>query len=321
MKELKKRKSCIKRYFVATFVLVLLSICAACGSTSNSGTQEEKEAGTELAESTEDLSVPDKASNRTIETTTKETEEKTAPEETESVEESTAPGETESVQETESVETSAGSDSERRPLIVIDAGHQTRGNNEKEPIGPGASETKAKVTGGTSGSVSGQHEYELNLAVALKLQSELESRGYEVIMVRMTNDVDISNAERAAVANDAGADAFIRIHANGSENPAANGAMTICQTPNNPYNASLYSQSRALSDAVLDALVEETGARKERVWETDTMSGINWCEVPVTIVEMGYMTNPDEDARMATEEYRQKLAVGIANGVDYYLAR
>lgn len=206
-------------------------------------------------------------------------------------------------------------------LIVIDAGHQAKGNYEQEPIGPGAAETKAKVAGGTSGKTSGLAEYELTLAVALKLQTELEQRGYQVIMVRTANEVNISNAERANVANEAKADAFIRIHANGSENPAANGAMTICQTPNNPYNAATYQDCRRLADCVLDELVKETQCNKERVWETDTMSGINWCQTPVTIVEIGYMTNSNEDELMATDDHQNKIAAGIANGIDCFFAK
>ena len=206
----------------------------------------------------------------------------------------------------------------KKKVICIDAGHQTRANLDKEPIGPGAKTTKFKVTGGTSGLWTKQTEYSLALKGDKKLRKILKKRGYKVVMCRTKNDVNISNSERAAIANNAYADAFIRIHANGAASKSVNGAMTICQTKNNPFNSNIYSNSKLLSEKVLDSIVDKSGCKKLYVWETDSMSGINWSKVPVTIVEMGYMTNEKEDRALNTSSYQKKMAEGMANGIDAY---
>ena len=232
-------------------------------------------------------------------------------------------GETAAAATTESAAAATSASPDLKPegngfLVVIDAGHQQQGNSGQEPIGPGASSTKAKVSSGTAGVSTGVPEYQLNLDITLQLRDELIARGYDVILCRETNDVDISNSERAAVANENEADAFIRIHANGSGSSSAHGSMTICMTPGNPFNGDLYEESRHLSDCVLDAYVAETGISKEYVWETDTMSGINWSQVPVTILEMGYMSNPSEDEKMQDPDFQKVMVTGIANGIDDY---
>lgn len=203
-------------------------------------------------------------------------------------------------------------------LVVIDAGHQRKADNNKSPIGPGSKTLKKNVSSGTTGDFTGIKEYELNLIVAKMLEQELLSRGYGVIMVRTTHDVRITNIERAQIANYNDADAFIRIHANGSDDPTDKGAMTICQTKNNPYNADIYEECYALSEAVLTEMQKATGCKVNGIWQTDSMAGINWSQVPVTIVEMGYMTNEEEDLLLATDAYRMKMTLGMANGLDAF---
>ena len=207
----------------------------------------------------------------------------------------------------------------RSKIIAIDAGHQRKGNSAQEPIGPGASATKPKVASGTHGNASGLNEYELTLQVSLQLRDELEARGYEVYMIRTTHDVNISNAERAQMAAAAGADILVRIHANGSDNTSISGALTMAPSNSNPYlTKSVISASQTLSRKIVDSFCAATGAKNQGVMSTDAMSGINWSTIPVSIVEMGYMTNRAEDLKMASASYQAKMVQGIANGIDAY---
>lgn len=208
---------------------------------------------------------------------------------------------------------------EKQKVIVIDAGHQTRAMSATEPIGPGSSQRKAKVTGGASGCVTHLPEYKLNLQVAKKLQKELVKRGYKVIMVRTKNNVRMSNVQRAKVANKYKADAFIRIHANSAGSSSVKGALTIAPASNNRYMTKANRKaSQKLSKKVLKAMCKTTGAKNRGVMYTNSMTGINWCKVPVTIVEMGFMSNPSEDRKMAKASYQKKIVKGIADGIDNF---
>ena len=131
---------------------------------------------------------------------------------------------TEKVKETKKT---AKNSNNNKKTIVIDPGHQTRGDSTKEPIGPGATETKAKVTTGATGVSTKQKESELALKVALLLEKALKEEGYNVIMTRTTNNVNISNKERAMIANNADADAFLRIHADSYSDSNVNRNINI----------------------------------------------------------------------------------------------
>lgn len=203
-------------------------------------------------------------------------------------------------------------------VIVIDPGHQLRGDNNKEPNGPGSTSMKARVTSGTTGVATGVAEYILNLDISLKLKTELENRGYVVYMTRSTHDVNISNKERAEYANSVNADIAVRIHANGSSNASIRGVETYGPSASNPYVSHLSNASMSISKCIVNAYAAATGFRNRGARTSDIMTGINWSSVPVTIVELGYMSNAEEDRAMQDATMQNNMVQGIANGIDAY---
>lgn len=202
-------------------------------------------------------------------------------------------------------------------VISIDAGHQSHGNSEQEPIGPGSLQTKAKVSSGTRGVATGKYEYELNLEVALKLQSALQAKGAKVCMVRTTNDVDISNAERAKMANEAHADLSLRIHADGSDNSNVSGFSIL--VPGGEFvSKDVISKSYAIAEYMNEYLSQGISNTSRGIVTRTDLTGFNWSEVPAVLVEMGFMSNPEEDQRMSTESFQEDLTSAIVQALEAY---
>ena len=198
--------------------------------------------------------------------------------------------------------------------IGIVPGHQQKANTELEIMMPDTYEKKAKVASGTRGTTTGIYEYETNLTVSLQLRDLLTALGAEVLMTRETNDVDISNQERAVMMNEWGADLVLRIHCNGSTDPFVQGmGMYVRMT------GKCYQESYELGQALLKHMSEETGAKKAGVFKRNNYTGLNWSLVPSVIVEMGYMTHPEEDVKLNSADYQEKLVIGAVKGIAEYL--
>lgn len=203
-------------------------------------------------------------------------------------------------------------------VVCIDAGHQGHANNSLEPVGPGATGRKPKVSSGTAGVVTRTHESVINLKIAKKLRSELEARGVKVVMVRESEKVDISNSERAEIANDAKSDLFIRLHCDGSTDKSRRGLSTLIPAKNK-WTAPIVAASRTSGKIIHAAVLGATGATDRGVVTRSDLSGFNWAEVPTVLVEMGFMSNATEDRALNTDAYQTKLARGLADGIVQYL--
>ena len=228
--------------------------------------------------------------------------------------------ETETESETEPEKESETEEKWNGHIVGIDPGHQGSwvDMSATEPDGPGSSNYKAKSTTGTMGRYTGVPEYELNLTISLALRDELEERGYQVVMTREDNDTAISNIERARKAADGGSEIYVRIHANGSDDTSVKGALGMVPSPQNPYVGYLAQDSYRLSECILNSYCNATGFANLGIQYYDNMTGINWSTIPVTILEMGFMTNESDDLAMQEKSMQEKMVQGIADGVDEY---
>ena len=203
-------------------------------------------------------------------------------------------------------------------VICIDPGHQAKPDLTLEPIGPGSSKTKPKVAGGGRGINTHTPESQIVLKIALKLKLLLEEKGIKVVMTRSKENVNISNVQRAQVANKSGADLFVRIHLDSSSNSHLKGITTFYPAKNQ-WTRKIYSQSKKAAQTIHSYVIKETGAIDRGLKERADMTGFNWSKVPVVLVECGFLSNPDEDRKLNNASYQTKIAIGLAKGILVFL--
>jgi N-acetylmuramoyl-L-alanine amidase len=202
-------------------------------------------------------------------------------------------------------------------VIGIDPGHQYIYDPAQEPIAPGDSRTKQKVAGGARGPRTGALEYEINLAVGLLLRDRLEELGATVHMTRTTNDVNISNRERAEFFNALDVTLAIRLHCNRSDQERARGAFMLIPAE---YRTDHFETCQQAADYVIRAYCEKTGipmCYEDRggITVRGDQTGFNWCTRPIIGIEMGYLTNEEEELLLADPDFQQTMAQGLCEGI------
>lgn len=203
--------------------------------------------------------------------------------------------------------------------IFIDAGHQKKANSGLEPIGPGSSQKKMKVTGGCVGVATKTPEYKFNLTIAKKLKKALKKEGYKVIMCRTKNDVDLSNKERAQMANKSGADICIRIHADSSTSSQAAGASVLyADSSNKFFIGTLAKKSKKLSSCLLNSYCKATSIKNRGIIVRNDLTGTNWSKIPTALIECGFFSNPSEDRKLNNSAFQKKMVKGMVTGINQY---
>lgn len=202
-------------------------------------------------------------------------------------------------------------------LICIDPGHQEKGDPRGEPVGPGSPYEKARVSSGTVGISTKKPEYILNLEASQVLKHILISKNFDVVMTRDSHNVNISNMERATLANDKNVNMVVRIHADGSDDTSITGASILIPSQKGKYTSSIFEASYECANLIKEKM-DSAGFKVNGIFERDDLTGFNWSKVPVVLVEMGFMSNYNEDEMMSNKDYQKKMMQSIADGVEKY---
>lgn len=199
--------------------------------------------------------------------------------------------------------------------IVIDPGHSSTGTSGNEPVSPDSSKTKLKDGLGATGAFTNIPEHKTTMSVASLLKKELESKGYNVVLTKSDVAESKSNIERAEVGNKNNADLVVRIHGDSCEDSSVKGA-SMHVPANNEYTSSFYKVSKSYGTKILNTYVKEVGIKDRGVIERDDLTGFNWSKVPVVLIEMGFLSNKEDDTFVSNTKNHPKIAKAIADGIN-----
>jgi len=205
-------------------------------------------------------------------------------------------------------------------IICIDPGHQENGVPVSEPLGPGLEGKTAGSGGMAQGRVTLRKESIVCLEIAMVLRDELIRQGAQVVLTRERQDQFLTNQERCAVAAEANAHIMLRLHCDTRENAKKQG-ISIYGPRNSTYAKAVANPAdyAHMGNLLLDAMKEKLGyAPGEKtgfVTINDQFVGNNWAQMVCFLIEMGFMSNPEEDFLLSTPVYQQWLAEAMAQGV------
>ncbi|MFC5465703.1 N-acetylmuramoyl-L-alanine amidase family protein [Lederbergia graminis] len=174
--------------------------------------------------------------------------------------------------------------------VVIDAGH---GGED----------------GGSSGA-SGSLEKDFTLSLSQKVEQLLDQDPEIQVFMTRENDVFLSAEEkiRPQFANDLGADIFVSIHGNTFTDPSVSGTESFYY----------YDEDKPLADAIHKYLAPATGFNDRGV-KYNSLFVLRDTTMPATLLEIGYLTNPEDEQKMLTDEFQQTVAESIVKGIKEYL--
>ncbi|MBU5436420.1 N-acetylmuramoyl-L-alanine amidase family protein [Tissierella sp. MSJ-40] len=180
-------------------------------------------------------------------------------------------------------------------LIVIDAGH---GGKDPGAVSPNKNKEK-----------------DINLNVSLKLNEKLTSLGYNTLMIRDTDDfVDLY--ERARIANDNYADVFISIHSNSNDNKSIDGIQVLyCPAAKSEKKE---EDDHPLAKIMMEEMTKGTGAKNRGIVQRPGLVVLRETKMPAVLLEIGFLTNPDEEKLITNSDYQNKLVDSIIKGVERY---